>query len=121
MIERLKQKDFLNDERFANEWIHARRNSKQKGINAIKSELYQKGIEREIIDRLLDPRLREDDNDSDYESEEKLAMQSLEKKVKNIELLEDPREKQRILGFLMRKGFSYDISRSVIEVFLKKG
>ena len=121
LIERLKQKDFLNDERFANEWIHARRNSKQKGINAIKSELYQKGIEREIIERLLDPRLREDDNDSEYESEEKLAMQSLEKKVKNIEILEDPREKQRILGFLMRKGFSYDISRSVIEVFLKKG
>lgn len=138
LVERLKQKDLLNDERFADEWIRARRNSKQKGINAIKSELYQKGIAREIIDRLLDTRkstglspLRGNDSDVDVgldmygnvvdTSEEGMAMQSLEKKVRSPELLDDPKEKQRILGFLMRKGFSYDVARSVIEVFVKKG
>lgn len=127
LIERLKQKDLLNDERFAAEWIHARRSSKQKGINAIKSELYQKGIEREIIDRLLDPRLRGDDREAELDgfgnvidsSEEGLAMKALEKKVRNPELLVDVKEKQRILGFLMRKGFSYDVARSTIESFLK--
>jgi len=126
LIERLKKKDLLNDERFAGEWIHARRSSKQKGINAIKSELYQKGIEREIIDRLMDPRQREEDvseldgfgNVIDS-SEEGLAMRALEKKVRNPELLLDVKEKQRILGFLMRKGFSYDVARSTIESFLK--
>lgn len=126
LIERLKQKDLLNDERFAVEWIHARRASKQKGINAIKSELYQKGISREIIDRTLDPGLRQDDKQYDEwgnevdNSEEALAMRALEKKVRNPQLLEDLGEKQRILGFLMRKGFSYDVARSTIESFLKK-
>lgn len=114
LIERLKQKDLLNDERFANEWIHARRNSKQKGMQSIMAELYQKGIARDIIVQAFE------DVGEDEGSEEELAMQSLEKKVRNPELLADPREKQRILGFLMRKGFSYDVSRSVIEVFLKK-
>ena len=119
LIERLKQKDLLNDERFASEWIHARRVSKQKGINAIKAELYQKGISREIIESQLDPRLRGDGTE-DEESEEELAMRALEKKIKSPKLLEDVKEKQRILGFLMRKGFTYDVSRTAIEKYLKK-
>ena len=135
LIERLKEKDLLNDERFANEWIHARRSSKLKGVNAIKAELYQKGIDREIIDRLLDSRLPTSSRRGGTSlevvetdgfgnvidmSEEGLAMRALEKKVKNPLLLEDMKEKQRMLGFLMRKGFSYDVAKSTIEVFIKK-
>jgi regulatory protein len=121
LIERLKQKDLLNDERFASEWIHARRVSKQKGINAIKAELYQKGIDREIIESKFDSRHQDEDGEEwNEDNEETLAMRALEKKIKNPALLEDRKEKQRILGFLMRKGFSYDVARSVIEKILKK-
>lgn len=119
LIQRLKEKDLLNDERFAVEWIQARRVSKQKGINAIKSELYQKGIDREIIEKLLDPRFGKDDMEGE-EGEEEIAMKALEKKVRDFSQLSDIKEKQRILGFLMRKGFSYDVARTVIEKKLKK-
>ena len=115
LIQRLKDKDLLNDERFANEWIHARRVSKQKGMQAIMAELYQKGIARDIIVKAF-----EDADDGNEGSEESLAMKALEKKVKTPSVLEDVKEKQRIVGFLMRKGFSYDVARSVIEKYLKK-
>ncbi len=122
LIKKLKEKDLINDERFAREWIEARRNSKNKGINAIKAELYSKGISREVIESKLDPRLFGDDTTLGWseENEEDLATKALEKKVKNILLLKDVKEKQRILGFLMRKGFSYEIAREAIENKLKE-
>lgn len=115
LITRLKEKDLVNDARFAEEWIYARRTSKQKGMQAIMAELYQKGIARDIIQKAF-----EEANDEGSLGEEMLAMQALEKKVRNPQLLEDLGEKQRILGFLMRKGFSYDIARGAIDKFLKK-
>ncbi len=115
LITRLKEKDLINDERFANEWIYARRTSKQKGMQAIMAELYQKGIAREIIQQAFEVA-----NDAGSLGEEAMAMQTLEKKVKNPEILENLKERQRILGFLMRKGFSYDVARGAIDKYLKK-
>src|SRR5260221_7244215 len=42
LIERLKQKEILNDEQFAKSWMESRRRNKKKRVNAIKAELYQK-------------------------------------------------------------------------------
>ena len=124
LITKLKARDLINDERFAREWVEARRKSKFLGINALKAELYTKGISREVIESELDSRLRGNDTSASLcdnsESEEQLAFRALEKKVKNPEMLEDMKEKQRILGFLMRKGFSYDIALDAIENYRKK-
>ncbi|MFA5932809.1 MAG: RecX family transcriptional regulator [Microgenomates group bacterium] len=110
LIERLKKKGLINDLEFAKAWVDARRRSKQKGVNALKSELYQKGIDREIIDELLE---------SDDESEEKLAEIALEKKINSWKNLEPKKQKQKALEFLMRKGFEYDIAKEVIEKMMK--
>jgi regulatory protein len=115
LIEKLKKRDLINDLRFAAEWIEARRKSKKKGINALKSELYQKGIHREIIDEVLNA------ENTESGAEEKLAIEALEKKLRIWKNLPEPEFKQKSLQFLMRKGFNYDLAKQVIENSLKEG
>lgn len=113
LIQRLIQKDLINDQRFAKEWVEARRKSQKKGINAIKFELYQKGIARETIEEVVG-------GVRDGESEVVLAEQALEKKARVWQNLEKNQFKQKAVGFLMRKGFEYQVCKEVIEKFLKK-
>lgn len=112
LIERLKKKGLINDLEFAKAWVDARRRSKQKGINALKSELYQKGIDREIVEEVLSIKyqvLREDE----------LAASALNKKMKSWDNLEPQKQKQKALEYLIRKGFNYDTAKEVIEKMMK--
>ena len=113
LINRLKQKQMLDDEIFARSWIQSRRKSKSKGKVALKSELMQKGINKEIIDELMTQTVDED--------EQKLARRTLEKKLKiwkNLPVLDF---KRKAIQFLLRKGFEYTIVVDVIEKILQKG
>lgn len=112
LIERLKKKGLINDLEFAKAWVESRRRSKQKGMNALKSELFQKGIDKEIVEEVV--RLQV----TGY-SEDDLAELALEKKMKSWQNLEPAKKKQKALEFLMRKGFDYEICKEVIEKILK--
>jgi regulatory protein len=113
VIDRLKTKQLLNDTQFAQDWMRARQISKKKGVVAIKSELMQKGVAKEVIDQLISQTVTE-------ESEQKLAQEAMEKKVRSFRLLDASEFKQKGLQFLMRKGFSYEVSKDVVEDFVKK-
>ncbi len=113
VIDRLKTKQLLNDTQFAEDWMRARQISKKKGAIAIKSELMQKGVAKEVIDRLISETVTE-------ESEQKLAQEALEKKIRSFKLLDSKEFKQKGLQFLMRKGFSYEVAKDVVEDFSKK-
>lgn len=114
LIEKLKKKDLINDLRFAKEWVDARRKSKKKGVNAIKAELFQKGINRDIIEEVTSYKIQET-------SEEELARQALEKKLNTWKNLPEIDFKQKAIPFLMRKGFNYDIAKQVVENSRKVG
>lgn len=115
LIEKLKKRDLINDLRFATEWVEARRKSKKKGINALRSELFQKGIHREIMEEVLNG---EAESGRDETS---LAKEALERKLRIWKNLPQPEFKQKAVQFLMRKGFNYDIAKQVIENYLKEG
>ncbi len=115
LIEKLKKRDLINDLRFAREWVDARRKSKKKGINALKSELFQKGIDREIIDEVLS------NEETEELSEENLAKEALEKKLRAWKNLPEREFKPKAVQFLMRKGFNYDIAKQVIENSIREG
>ncbi|MBI4038462.1 RecX family transcriptional regulator [Candidatus Daviesbacteria bacterium] len=108
VIKKLKQKKLLNDEEFARNWLDCR--SKKKGKIAIKIELLRKGIDKKIIDDLLE------ENPVD---EEVAAQHFLEKKKnwKNLPLIEF---KKKAYPFLIRRGFRYELVKSVVEKFLQK-
>lgn len=111
LINKLKQKDLLNDFTFAKAWVRARRSSKKKGLIALKSELFQKGIDRQIIEQALG---------ENGESEKDIAMQALGKKLKVWQDLPYLGFKKKAYEYLARKGFEYSIIKDVVENVIKK-
>lgn len=114
LIERLKQKRLIDDEVFARAWVEARQRSKQKGLIALKVELARKGIAREIAERVIS-------DQSSAMSQEELAVQAIEKKLKSFEKYDKLTLKKKALEFLMRKGYEYEDARSAVEKVLTKG
>ncbi|OGE64917.1 hypothetical protein A3I48_03760 [Candidatus Daviesbacteria bacterium RIFCSPLOWO2_02_FULL_36_7] len=108
LVEVLKKKGLVNDLEFAKAWVEARRRSKQKGIRVIKAELYQKGIDKEIMEQVISGQVTGD-------SEEELAKQALEKKLKYWKNLNSLELKKKSYEFLARRGFEYDVIEKIIK------
>lgn len=106
IISRLKNKKYLDDNDFTAWWIRNRLETRPRGIYLLKKELLQKGIDREIIETQIS--LIYPENDS-Y-----IIKKEFEKKLRSIKTL--PKEKQynRMLSYLLRKGFKYD---KIISLF----
>lgn len=86
---------YLDDRRYAEHYIEWKKQGKGKA--RLKMELVQKGISREIIEEVLES--------TDFgETREMIRQIILKKRKTNIPMNE--KEKQRLYGFLMRKGFS---------------
>lgn len=86
---------YLDDRRYAEHYIEWKKQGKGKA--RLKMELVQKGISREIIEEVLESK--------DFgETREMIRQIILKKRKTDIPMNE--KEKQRIYGFLMRKGFS---------------
>lgn len=111
LIERLKQKGLVDDLEFAKAWVEARRKSKQKGARALKAELIQKGIDREIIEEVISYQ-------SSVVSEEELAKEALNKKMKAWKNLPPQEFKKKAFEFLARKGFDYSVIKNAVENIL---
>lgn len=85
---------YLDDRRYAKHYIEWKKQGKGKA--RLKMELVQKGISREIIEEVLES--------TDFgETREMIRQIILKKRKTNIPMNE--KEKQRLYGFLMRKGF----------------
>lgn len=106
VIEKLKRKGMINDEEFARAWMEAR--SKKKGKRAIKAELYQKGIDKEIIEEVMSDEFM-------VHGEKETASQLLEKKMRIWKNLSEMELKKKAYNFLLRRGFEYEIVRGVVE------
>ena len=112
LIEKLKQKGMIDDSQFAASWMESRRRNKKKGLNAVKAELYQKGIPREIINDKLQI--------INVEDEEQLAKEALEKKLKVWQNLPKLEFKKKVVEFLVRRGFEYSLAQDLVDEYLKK-
>ncbi len=106
LINKLKQKQLLNDEQFAKAWVEAR--SKKKGPRVLKQELFQKGIDREIIEEVMS-------NESLVDSGIQTAEKLLEKKLRVWKSLPTIEFKKKTYEFLMRRGFSYEVVKDIMS------
>src|SRR3954451_13676225 len=55
-VDRLAELGFLDDEAFARAWVDARDRAKPRGEHALRRELGLKGVERSLVDGVLDGR-----------------------------------------------------------------
>ena len=109
IIEKLKDYKFIDDVVFARFWVEQRTKFKHKPIRVIEYELKQKGIDGEIIDEILS---RFDGNkEIDLESAKKLA----EKKLDFYRGLPPQKRQEKVMNYLLRKGFNYDIVKKALK------
>ncbi len=100
VLERLDQLDLINDRSFTSFWLDSREHANPKGAQALKSELRMKGVQREIVDELV--------ND---EQDEERALVAGRKKA--LVLIRQPAIdyktfRMRLSPFLQRRGFGYE-------------
>lgn len=102
----VKSFGYINDENYARIYIDNRKNRKSR--KEIFANLLQKGIDREVVERVFE---------ECYEGEDarKAIAQILKKKHYDPETA-DRKETQKILGYLSRKGFGYEDIFSVSEM-----
>ncbi len=104
VINRLKEWGYLDDEAFARFWVENRERFRPRGLMALRQELRQKGIAREIIERVL--------ADVDPEASARAALAARVRQWRHL----DWRSFRKKAGdFLARRGFSYDIINDVVR------
>ncbi|MFQ5906552.1 MAG: regulatory protein RecX, partial [bacterium] len=104
----LEQVGLLDDLEFAKSWIRTRMDLNPKSFYAIEKELYRKGVKREVIEQA------EDELRGQFD-EKMIALSVARKRLASLKGLEPRDVNRRILGFLSRRGFSYEIAKWVIE------
>ena len=107
VIEYLKEKNYLNDERFAELFSDELIQRKQVGPAKLKEKLYQRGVPRDVIDDIM--------LNYDRETQLENCRYHLEKKFKNRRSFETREEKAKAVRYLQGKGFSWGIISSVIQ------
>jgi regulatory protein len=98
-LERLQGEGYLDDEAFAQFWLENRERFKPRGRQALRFELKQKGLSHEIIETTLD--------DLD---ETESAWTAVTAKIQRWRRLDEQTFKQKVMGFLSRRGFNYEIA-----------
>ncbi len=114
VIEDLKQQKFLDDESFVRWWKQQRQSSKPKGLHAIKMELLQKGIDKDLIEPVLDEKTEE--GASEYD----LAIRVVNRKIDALKNLSAEKRKIKIRDMLARRGFDWETIRKVIDSWGEK-
>lgn len=104
LFNRLNRLDLVDDEKFAGWWVEQRQSFKPKSVRVLKLELRQKGIGKEIIEKVLG---------EEKIDEEKIARELLEKKVYKWRGLESYKAKQKMSQYLAGKGFNWEVIEKV--------
>ena len=98
IINRLVDKGYLDDRRFAEFWVENRFVKKGVSRKRLMLALSQKGVSREMIEEVLDGRNDEDE----------LRKMIARKRAKYA-------ESEKLIAYLCRQGFSYDLVKRLVE------
>ena len=114
VLNELREKSFINDQVFANHFIEEKLKKKRWGKNKIKAALFSKGVSASIIDEVLKS------FDSEIDQNE-AAFGLAQKKFEKLKLREsdDRKLKQKIISFLLSRGFDYEVSSEVVNKIIK--
>lgn len=93
VFDRLVEKGYIDDEKFARYWIDNRKLNKGTSRRALEAELRSKGVESSIVNELLSESPRTDEDE-------------LQKMI-NKKRTRYP-DDQKLMQYLARQGFSYD-------------
>lgn len=104
----LENNNYINDELFASMWAQFRLQNKPIGRYKLNQELRIKGIKQEIIQKVIDKTYNEID-------ELTLARNLIEEKIMSSEIKNIRINPIKIYNFLLRRGFSGEVSRNICD------
>jgi regulatory protein len=106
VLERLRGVALVDDAAFAKYWIDNRTQFKPRGEVALRQELRRKGVDREVIDAVLDESEHADDQ---------AAIQAALAKADRYRQLPRPEFTQKLGAYLARRGFDYETVREAVQ------
>ena len=105
-IRYVKSFGYINDAEYVRSFIDSRKEKKSK--KEIYAALKQKGVDSDIIEQVFE--------EMDYgEEDSRQAIEALMRKRNYNPYSADLKEKQKLMGYLMRKGFRYEEVNSVLN------
>ncbi|MCH7973613.1 MAG: regulatory protein RecX [Bacteroidetes bacterium] len=115
VLNELEDKNYLNDCEFAAAFARDKRKFRRFGSYRIKNELIKRRVNKEIIVQVISEVFPEG---NDMEE----AVYHINKKIKNktVDELDDKNLKNKLITFLIRKGFDFETAKNAIEE-VKKG
>lgn len=106
-IDRLRAQRYVDDEAFARWWLEQRERFKPRGDRALRTELMQKGVARDVIETVLGERAP----DADVE----LAKRALSRPLTRWATLAPQERKRKIHAYLAARGFDYGTIEEVMR------
>ena len=107
-IQRLLDWGYLNDAEFARFWTENRSQHKPRGRRLLEQELRHKGVGREVVQETLDAAELDDEATAFALAQDRLR--------RSADSALDPIVRQRRLAsFLARRGYGYDVVKSVLK------
>jgi regulatory protein len=104
VIERLLAAGYLDDEAFARYWVSNREQFRPRAPLALRQELRQKGVANDIIAQALQA----------VDSESSAYRAGLAQ-ARRYETLEPRAFRQKLGGYLLRRGFAHDVVWTVVD------
>ncbi len=111
-LARLDRLDFVNDRTFSGFWIESREQFSPRGARALKNELRMKGVEREIVDEMVN---EEQDEERALRAGRNKAMVLL-----NAPNIDYATFRNRLGSFLQRRGFGYQVTARTVRALWKE-
>ncbi len=108
-IEKMRGWRYLDDTKFAEFWVESRAEHSPRGKRALQSELRAKGVERDVVERVLD------ETDLD---EQPAALELARKRLRSLSSYDEDTQRRRLSAFLARRGYGWDVVKPVLaELF----
>jgi len=112
-MELFEQKGYVDDVAFAASYISSKSRTNSYGKRRIVMGLLQNGVAKEDIVSAYNYVFEDGEAENELDS----CKRALAKKISNKDtaaIFNNPKEKQRIVAFLLRRGFSYEIVKKAL-------
>jgi regulatory protein len=121
-IERLTALGILDDATFARAWVESRDRTRPRGERALRRELQLKGIERTVLDEVLDERRPSGGSAEGVDPDVVAGERLLTRHAAALARVADPRQRrQRAYALLARNGFDPEICSQLAARFVATG
>ncbi len=107
-VDRVRDLGYVDDVDFARFWVRNREQFKPMGARRIRHELFQKGVDRETVQTVIEEELPAEEDEA--------ALRVARKKLRLLVETDYPTFQRRLGGLLARQGFGFDTSARVVRL-----